>query len=302
MRTLTVVVAPEKSGRTVKSILGTELHMAPSLISRVKLRENGICLNGLRVHTDAIVSAGDVVAADVSDISPCNPALPMDFPLEIVYEDEDLAIINKPAGMAVHGGAGNGRFTVASTLAYIWGPDKAFHPVNRLDRGTSGLMVAAKSGYIHDRLRRMLHTDDFIREYAAAAEGFVCPAEGSIELPMDIRPGEGGRRSVSPGGLASKTNYRTLGRKDGLTLLLVRPITGRTHQIRVHFSSVSHPLCGDALYGGGTELISRPALHSCRVQLVHPVTGKLIIADSPLPEDISALASGISFDLNNVQL
>lgn len=226
MRMLTVVVGPEKSGQTVKNILGTELYMAPSLISRVKLRENGICLNGTRVHTDAIVSAGDIVSADVSDISPCNPAPPMDFPLEIVYEDEDLAIINKPAGMAVHGGAGNGRCTVASALAYIWGPAKAFHPVNRLDRGTSGLMVAAKSGYIHDRLRRVLHTDGFIREYVAAAEGFVSPMKAALSFPLISAPARAADEAFPPPGLPQKRITSPLAAKTALLFCWCVPSPG----------------------------------------------------------------------------
>lgn len=291
MRRLTLDIKPEMTGRTIKNLLGAELHMAPSLISRTKLRENGILLNGINAHTNVCVNAGDVLSVDVSDISPANPAEPADFPLEIVYEDADLAILNKPSGMAVHG-ANGGSVTVASVLAYRWGQNVSFHPVSRLDKGTSGLMAVAKSAYAHDRLRRMLHTPQFQREYIAVAEGLVTPCEGRIELPIAEKPAEGTRRAVSCGGLPCRTDYRVLASGSGLTLLSVLPMTGRTHQIRVHFSAVGHPLAGDTLYGGGTEFIRRPALHSARIRLVQPVTQTLIDISAPLPADMAELAAG----------
>jgi 23S rRNA pseudouridine1911/1915/1917 synthase len=172
-RTLTFAAGPEEIRTHGQKYFGDGVYMAPSLISRVKLRDGGICINGEQAHTDRRVSSGDVVTADVSDIAPYNPAKPMDFPLGILYEDEDLAIINKPAGMAVHGGEGGA--TVASALAFIWGSGVSFHPVSRLDKGTSGLLMVAKSAYIHDRLRRMLHTDGFY-------QGVYCRGRG-LRLP-----------------------------------------------------------------------------------------------------------------------
>lgn len=293
-RVLILDITPEMTGRTIKNLLGAELHMAPSLISRTKLRDSGILLNGKSAHTDVCVRTGDVLSVDVSDISPWNPAEPVDFPLEIVYEDADLAILNKPAGMAVHG-ANGGSVTVASVLAYRWGQDVSFHPVSRLDKGTSGLMAVAKSAYAHDRLRRMLHTPQFLRQYIAIAEGLVSPCEGRIELSITEKPTEGTRRAVSSDGLPCRTDYRVLASGGGLTLLSVLPMTGRTHQIRVHFSAVGHPLAGDAQYGGGTECIQRPALHSARIHLVQPVTGTLIDVSAPLPADMAELAGGVIF-------
>lgn len=288
MRVLKLTVGPDADGRTVKNLLGTVFHMAPSLISRVKLREGGITLNGLPVHTDAYVRTGDVLAADVSDISPQNPAMPIPYDLDIVYEDEDLAIINKPAGMAVHGTDGGG-VTVASALSYMWGQNAAFHPVSRLDKGTSGLMTAAKSAYAHDRLRRLLHTPQFTRRYIAIARGEVYPDAGSIELPIGAQPVEGTRRAVCGDGLPCLTDYSVLCRENGYTLLRVTPLTGRTHQIRVHFAALGHPLAGDVMYGGGQEL-SRPALHSEHICLIQPVTGRVIDVSAPLPPDMVELS------------
>ena len=287
IRVLALTVSADRSGQTVKSLLLHEFHMAPSLISRIKLQPGGITVNGLSAHTDLRVRAGDVVAAQVSDIGGVNPAPPVKTELEILWEDEDLAVLNKPAGMAVHGGEGGA--TVANALAYLWGADQAFHPVSRLDKGTSGLMIAAKSGYIHDRLRRMLHTDGFIRRYIAFAQGEDLPSEGVIELPISPQSVCGTKRAVDEAGLPSRTEFKVLASGGGLTELLVTPRTGRTHQIRLHFSATGHPLAGDALYGGDCGLISRPALHSAKIELVHPITGALIRVSAPLPPDMAAL-------------
>lgn len=276
----------------MKSLLRREAGMAESLIARVKLRPEGVLLNGRPVHTDARPAAGDVLRVQVGDAGERNGAEPLPFPLEFVYEDEDLAVLNKPADMAVHGSPAGGRCTVANALAALWGPEQAFHPVNRLDRGTSGLMVVAKSGYIHDRLRRLLHTDEFRREYLAAAEGAVAPPRGCIDLPLAPDPAHPTRRVADPAGLPSRTEYETLGTADGLTLLRVRPLTGRTHQIRAHFAALGWPLTGDALYGARDLTLGRPALHSARLTLRQPVTGELLRLAAPIPADMKGLFIG----------
>lgn len=158
-----------------------------------------------------------------------------------MYEDADLLALNKPAGMAVHGGYDRGEPTVANALAAYLGPDAVFHPVNRLDRGTSGVMLVARSGYVHDRLRRVLHTGDFRRTYLAVACGTGLPPRGTIDLPIARADDGSTRRIPAPGGQPSVTDYTVLAERDGCTLLRVAPRTGRTHQIRVHFAALGHP-------------------------------------------------------------
>ncbi len=145
--------------------------------------------------------------------------------LHIVYEDEHLLILNKPAGMAVHGGYDRGDPTVANALAAYLGPDAVFHPVNRLDRGTSGVMLVARSGYVHDRLRRVLHTGDFRRTYLAAACGTGLPPSGTIDLPIARADDGTTRRTAAPDGQPSVTDYTVLAERDGYTLLRVLPRT-----------------------------------------------------------------------------
>jgi len=209
-------------------------------------------------------------------------------PLDILYEDADLLVLNKPAGMAVHGGYDRGEPTVANALAAYLGPDAVFHPVNRLDRGTSGVMLVARSGYVHDRLRRVLHTDGFRRTYLAVACGTGLPPRGTIDLPIARADDGSTRRIPAPGGQPSVTDYTVLAERDGCTLLRVTPRTGRTHQIRVHFAALGHPLLGDALYGGDASRLARPALHSAAADFTQPVTGQSLHITAPIPRDLRA--------------
>ena len=290
MRRLTLTVTPEQAGRTVKSLLRRELRMADGAIARVKTVPDGICLNGAHARTVDRVAAGDTLTVRIDDKRSGGRFSPVAVPLDILYEDADLLALNKPAGMAVHGGYDRGDPTVANALAAYLGPDAVFHPVNRLDRGTSGVMLVARSGYVHDRLRRVLHTDGFRRTYLAAACGTGLPVSGTIDLPISRQPGSLLKRSIDPDGLPSRTEYEVLSVSHGRTLLRLRPITGRTHQLRLHMTAIGHPLTGDWLYGAEDKaLITRPALHSYELWLRHPLTKDLLHITAPIPEDMQRL-------------
>ncbi len=289
MRTLTLVIPPELSGRRVKSILQFRMQIPTSKIARIKLRDTGICRNGQRCRTTDIVQAGDLLSAEVGDPPRDTGIVPIPAPLPILFEDEDLLVINKPAGMATHGKALRGDATVAAALAALRGTDQPFHAVTRLDRGTSGLMVAAKSGYAHERLRRLLHTEDFVREYLALVSGAPPEERGSVTLPLEKDPTGINRFRTAPDGLPARTDYTLLETRGGLSLLRLRLYTGRTHQIRVHLSALGCPVWGDRVYGERAPEIDRPALHSAFLRLRQPITGARIELESPLPEDMEAI-------------
>ena len=259
--------------------------MSERLISSVKFREEGILLSGRRVRVTERVETGDVLSIRIGDMGR-NEAEPLLEPLEIPWEDPYLAVLEKPAGISVYG---EGRPNIAGILAGKWGDSIEFHPVNRLDMGTSGLMAAAKDGYTHDRLRRLLHTEAFLREYLAVAEGVLPEKQGTISLPVSRFDPAAGRVRVDPCGLPARTEYRVISELRGRSLLLLRLVTGRTHQIRVHLAAVGHPLTGDGIYGSRSPEIGRPALHSHRLRLIHPVTGQIVDVTSPLPSDMRAL-------------
>ncbi|MBQ9347115.1 MAG: RluA family pseudouridine synthase, partial [Oscillibacter sp.] len=183
---------------------------------------------------------------------------------------------------------------------FFRGTNFVFHPVNRLDRGTTGLMVVAKSGYIHDRLRRLLHTDAFRRTYRAVTVGVPVPESGTIDAPVGRDERSLVARMVRPDGKPAVTHFRTLASgtwTDGTVLSLVElyPEAGRTHQLRVHMAHMGCPLAGDWLYGReDPSLIGRPALHAYRLELVHPVTGERLKLEAPLPPDMARLTQEIS--------
>ena len=289
MRTLTYTVPPALAGRKVKSILQYRLGIPPSMIARIKLRASGICLNGRRCRTTDTVSAGDVVSAEVGDVPRETGVVPIPYPLEIPYEDEDLLVLVKPAGMATHGRAERGDVTVAAALAAHYGTDRPFHPVTRLDRGTSGLLVAAKSGYAHERLRRTLHTPDFTRDYLALVRGVPPEAAGSVTLPMKKDETAKNRFCAAVDGMPARTDYTLLETRGGVSLLRLRLFTGRTHQIRVHLAAIGCPVCGDRVYGESVPELDRPALHSAFLHLKQPITGTEIDLESPMPEDMEAI-------------
>ena len=292
MRILTYTVTPEEDGRMVKGILRGSLQLSYTLLKSLKWRENAILLNGQSVHVNAIVHAGDVVSVALSERTPredlycANAAKP-----DIVYEDDDLLVLNKPAGVAMHPKSGDASApSLAAMLTNYLGEGSVPHFVSRLDKGTSGLLIAAKSGYVHDRLRRALHSSDLRREYRAVAVGTVEPPYGVIDAPIGRAEGSIIRRCVRADGLPSLTEYETLQVNDRFTLLRLRPQTGRTHQLRVHMAYLGHPLAVDWLYGTEDKtLIARPALHSYELWFTQPVTGQELHFTAPIPQDMQRL-------------
>ena len=291
MARLTLTVSPEQSGRTVLSLLRRELGLSTGCVNRLKRVETGLTCNGLRVFTNAVLQAGDILSVDLSaGESPTDiPPVPMD--LDIVFEDEHLLVVNKSAPLAViPSSLVPTEPTLAAGLMAYLGPSAAIHPVNRLDRGTTGLMVVAKSGYIHDQLRRRLHSGDFFRSYLAICVGAPEPPQGTIALPIGRAPGSAIRRQIDPAGQSARTDYRLLRVRSGLSLVALMPWTGRTHQIRVHMAAIGCPLAGDWLYGTEDRgLIPRPALHAVRLAFTHPVTGEHLSFTAPLPGDMKLL-------------
>ena len=292
MRILTYTVTPEEDGRMVKGILRGSLQLSYTLLKSLKWRENAILLNGQSVHVNAIVHVGDTVSVVLSERTPredlyCANATKPD----IVCEDDDLLVLNKPAGVAMHPKSGDASApSLAAMLTNYLGEGSVPHFVSRLDKGTSGLLIAAKSGYVHDRLRRALHSSDLRREYRAVAVGRVEPPCGVIDAPIGRTEGSIIRRCVRADGLPSLTEYETLQVNDRFTLLRLRPQTGRTHQLRVHMAYLGHPLAGDWLYGTEDKtLIARPALHSYELWFTQPVTGQELHFTAPIPQDMQRL-------------
>lgn len=290
MRVLTHTVIEAEAGQPVKQLLLHLWGISGSFLSRLKFRQ-AITVNGAPVTVRFVPRPGDVLAADVSDLPGEHPHIrPVDFPLDILYEDEDLLLINKPAGIAVHPAALTEETATIAGAAAHYLHSSCFHAVNRLDRGTTGVMAVAKTSFIHARCMAMLHTDDFRREYRAVCEGIPSPAEGDIDLPIGRAESSLLKRQADPLGQPAHTHYEVLAASQGRALLRLTPTTGRTHQLRVHMAAIGHPLTGDWLYGTEDQaLIARPALHSYHLRMTHPLTGAVIDVTAPLPEDMQRL-------------
>jgi 23S rRNA pseudouridine1911/1915/1917 synthase len=208
-----------------------------------------------------------------------------------VYEDEDLIVIDKPPGLVVHPTRGYPDGTLANGLMYYWrqqGKSYRFHPVTRLDKDTSGLMVIAKHAYAHAFLAQQMEKKRYERIYLAIAEGIINPDKGSISLPIGFHPENPFARAVvhGEGGAKAVTHYEVLEHYSSASLVRLRLETGRTHQIRVHLSAIGHPLIGDSLYGKESPWISRQALHATYLRFFHPRMRIWLEWESPLPEDM----------------
>lgn len=291
MRYLEFPVLPEEEGKRVDAILRRH-GLSTSAIRRSKRRPHGLLVDGEDIYTSYLVHAGQVVAILADDKAPSD-IVPNDGPVNIRYEDDDLLVVDKPPGLAVHPCAGSWDDSLGARLVHYYhqiGLEADFHPVHRLDKGTSGLMVVAKHPAAQHILTQALHSGDFLREYLAVCRGCPFPRSGVVDAPLGRTDTSYIRQEVRPDGKPARTHYEVIEQGEGFSLLRLRLETGRTHQIRVHMAYLGHPLAGDFLYG--TEdpaLISRPALHSARLELKQPFTGARLAFEAPLPEDMKRI-------------
>ena len=290
----------EDEGMSLGKVLQERLSLTVRQIRKIKFTPEGLKLNGAReaggrlVTTRTVIHENDVITAFFQDEGPSVEIGEINgvsgLKPKILYEDEDLLVLNKSAGIAVHSAAlTEETVTVAGAVAHYLG-GAPFHPVNRLDRGVTGIMVVAKSGYIHHRCMAILHTDEFRREYRGICRGVPDPPSGTIRFSIGRDPDSVLKRRIDPSGLSACSQYEVLQTQGDRTLLRLRPFTGRTHQLRLHCAAIGHPLLGDWLYGTeDRSLIARPALHSYELWLRHPLSGEILHVIAPLPGDMMRL-------------
>lgn len=291
MRYLSFPVTPAQEGRRVDAILRHH-GLSTSAIRRAKHRPGGLQVDGEDIYTSYLVHAGQTVSILADDKAPSD-IVPFDGPVDIRYEDADLLVVDKPPGLTVHPCAGNWEDSLGARLVAYYqktGLTAGFHPVHRLDKGTSGLMAVAKHPAAQHALTAALHSGAFHREYLAVCEGIPDPADGVVDAPLGRTDTSFIKQEVRPDGKSARTHYEVVQAGTPFSLLRLVLETGRTHQIRVHMAHLGHPLAGDFLYGTeDLELIGRPALHSARLELTQPFTGERLTFESQLPQDMARL-------------
>ena len=259
-------------------------------LAEIKRMPKSVLVNGEHYYMKQELNTGDHLSIHICETKCSEKIPPIQIPLDIVYEDEDIIVINKPAGMPIHPSLNNYTNSMANALAWYYqeqGKPFIFRCCNRLDRDTSGLTVVAKHLVSGNILSDMVRRRDIHREYLAIVRGHVSPEAGTINAPLARKPGTIIERTVDwEQGETAITHYRLIEERNGHSLVSLRLETGRTHQIRIHMKYLGYPLIGDYLYNPDMEYIGRQALHSHRLSFTHPITGEPMEFTAPLPKDM----------------
>lgn len=294
MQTICFCARSGDKDKTVLSVLRQQLNISASMISRLKRAEFGITVNGDRAYVTHVLKPGDFLHISFPDETDGNIYANKEAEgFNVLYEDDSLVIINKPAGLSVQPVKDQEEITLETYLREYLGCKVRPHPVSRLDKGTSGIMTVAKTAYIHELIKRQMHTFNYYKEYRAILT--ACPEKktGTVSAPIGFYEGSTYARTVRMDGAPSVSQYEILNTKGKLVYAKLVPVTGRTHQLRVHMSYIGCPLLGDWLYGERSEQIERAALHSYYLRICHPLTGSLMEITCPLPADMEKLLNGI---------
>lgn len=283
-------VCEKDVGKTVEIICKKEFQMSSKLLTKLKL-DGKIYINGNVARSVDKVNINDIVIADVYEEDKSENIVPKNIELDIVYEDEFVLIVNKPRNMSIHPSIGNFDNTLANGVInhYIKnGEIHKFHSVNRIDKDTSGICVIAKNQFSHGVLSNQMKEKKFKRKYMAIVKGTLEDKEGIIDLPIARDENSAIKRIVNENGKNAVTCYKVLKEKNGLSLLDIHLKTGRTHQIRVHFSHIGNPLLNDWLYDDEVK-DGQHLLHSYYVEFYHPKTKEYLKFNIPLPDDMRIL-------------
>ena len=271
-------------------IAGLRQDLSRSHVQRL-IREGHVRVNGRVARPSARLRQGDQIHIHLPDASP-EGVVPEELPLKIVYQDDQVVVVDKPPGLTVHPAPGHPRGTLVNALLARYpeleGVGDRLRPglVHRLDADTSGLMVIARTPLAHESLSRQIKERTITKVYLALVRGHPEPSQGTVEAPIARHPRSRQRMGIVMGGRHASTHYRTLRLFKGFTLLEVQPHTGRTHQIRVHLSSLGHPVAGDAKYGGRMPFLRRQFLHAYRLGFHLPPAETYVEFTSPLPPDL----------------
>ncbi|MBE6619277.1 MAG: RluA family pseudouridine synthase [Ruminococcaceae bacterium] len=299
-------IGKKQSGLLVREFLSSHLELSHRAISALKNSENGIVLNGTRVTVRATLSDGDILELELEN-KPCDgdAVIPADIPIEVLYEDQALTVVNKPPFMPTIISHGHYDDTLANALAYRYRDrDFVMRAVNRLDRDTSGICLIANSRRSAHILGEQMRARGMEKKYLAVLSGNLENDLCEKEIVTGIRRKEGSvmLREVADISVAreARTLYRLISNGKRFCAVSAEPKTGRTHQLRVHFAHIGHPIVGDTLYSQRSDEIARQALHAYELTLTHPYTKEKMTFRAPIASDIASLASFDALDLSKL--
>ena len=289
-RNIDYIIDEDSAGLRVEQFLRRKRYSGQNL-SEIKRMPKSILVNGVHYYMRQELSTGDHLQVRICETQNSEKIPPTKLPLDIIYEDEDLLVLNKPAGMPIHPSLNNYTNSIANALAYYFqsqGKPFIFRCCNRLDRDTSGLTIVSKHLVSGSILSDMTKYREVHREYLAIARGSVTPSEGTIQAPLGRKEGTIIERTVDwEHGEDAVTHYKVVKEANGHSLVSLRLETGRTHQIRIHMKYLGYPLIGDYLYNPDMEYMTRQALQSHHMEFTHPITGEHMSFTAPLPEDMA---------------
>ncbi len=288
-RTLTYPITSQDATQTIEQFLRGKSYSS-QCIKELKKQWGSILINDEPQYMRHYMKAGEILTVQIQEETSSEKIPPVELPLDIIYEDEDLLVINKPAHMPIHPSLNNYENSLANALAWYFEKQNkpfVFRCINRLDRDTSGLTIVAKHMLSGGILSSMVAERAIHREYLAIVRGLVTPKSGTIDAPIGRKGDSIIERQIDyTCGERAITHYSLKEYKNGHSLLSIHLETGRTHQIRVHMKHIGFPLIGDHLYNPDMEYMTRQALHSHRLQFTHPITGESMDFTAPLPEDM----------------
>lgn len=285
LKEIAINIIPDFEGYEIKKILLNELKLSNKVLTKLKQFPDGITLNGEKAFVTVKVKSRDILKIKLYDRNSVN-IVPSDIPLDIIYEDEDILAVNKPRNMPTHPSQNHYTDTLANgVMNYYKDKDFTFRVITRLDRDTSGVVIIAKNKISAQKLSQLMQTRNISKEYIAVCHGVCTTPKGIINVPIARVPGSGILREVNESGKEAVTKYEIISKRNGLCLVKLNPLTGRTHQLRVHMSHIGMPIYGDELYG--SPITDKQTLLHCRsIEFMHPMNGKHLTIDAPIPEDI----------------
>lgn len=279
----------------IKDVLKSEFKISDRLLTKLK-KNNLILLNGISSYIDKTVNLNDLITVNINFEEESLNIVPCYFPLDIIFEDECLLIINKPCNMPVHPSSSHYTDTLSNAVAYYYNKHNIktlIRPVNRLDKDTTGLVIFAKNEYVQENLIKQMQSKTFSKEYIAILNGIIEKETGTINAPISRKENSIIEREVNfDNGSLAITHYKLIKsikyNDTFYSLVKLKLETGRTHQIRVHCKYINHPIIGDTLYGEESSIIPRQALHAYKISFIHPLNHKLLTFETTnLPKDMT---------------